>query len=160
MEPSTAPAQSIRFFHVPTSISHMDGPRTCPHAYGKPGPVSDHTGPKASKPRVDRSNDQTQQHRRGDDDAHRAHHGAATAFSLLAFVPVVTHTRHYTGSPLLSVSCETPRKSLVVRFSGVDFVCAIDLLQQNHPHQLVRERHFGKAQQVVGSFEDRGVESQ
>lgn len=36
----------------------------------------------------------------------------------------------------------------------------VDLLQQNHPHQLVRERHFGKAQQVVGSFEDRGVESQ
>ena len=25
---------------------------------GKPGPVSDHTGPKASKPRVDRRNDQ------------------------------------------------------------------------------------------------------
>ena len=44
-----------------------------------------------SKAGVDGGNDHAQEHRRGDDDAHHPHHGAAVAFSTRAFVPVIVH---------------------------------------------------------------------
>ena len=81
----------LNFFHVPTySFPSCRAANQSRYVWDcRSG--EDHTGPKASKTCVDSRNNQTQQHRRSDDDAHRPHHGAATAFSLLAFASVVTH---------------------------------------------------------------------
>ena len=81
----------LSFFHVPTySFPSCRAANQSRYVWDcRSG--EDHTGPKASKTCVDSRNNQTQQHRRSDDDAHRPHHGAATAFSLLAFASVVTH---------------------------------------------------------------------
>ncbi len=81
----------LNLFHVPTYSFPSCRAANQSHYVWDCRSGEDHTGPKASKTCVDSRNNQTQQHRRSDDDAHRPHHGAATAFSLLAFASVVTH---------------------------------------------------------------------
>lgn len=47
----------------------------------------------------------------------------------------------------------------MIRLAGVDFVRAVDLLEQDYAHKLVRERHFGEAKFEVGSVQNRIIQS-
>ena len=40
----------------------------------------------------------------------------------------------------------------MIWFTVNNAIASVDLFQKDHPHQLVRECHFGKAESIVGSF--------
>ena len=48
---------------------------------------------------------------------------------------------------------------LVIRLASVDFISAIDLLQQNHAHKLMRERHLRETQQKISTTQNRVVKA-
>ena len=48
---------------------------------------------------------------------------------------------------------------LVVGLVGVDFVGAIDLFEQNHPHELVWEGHVRKAQAIIRLLDNGIIQS-
>ena len=80
----------LRCFREPARTSLAAKPRTCSRL-GECRPAPDHAGLTTSKTCVDSRNNHTQQHRGGNDDAHRTHYGATAAFTLLTIVLIVTH---------------------------------------------------------------------